>query len=339
MHGGTYPGGAVSASIPRAAIVAAIVAFLVGGAIATAPGDAAAQQTFPLFGDWRAPSNLGSPVNSFAEESGPAISDDSRSLYFNRNPNQLIPEVDVDEDLFVSHRKRPEPGRPSWGDPQSLVTINTPTFHERNAALSPNELLLFFSSDRNVDGAGNPVGFGGLDLYYSRRASGTGDSGWSAPVNLGPNVNGPLQEVGPAFLEDEGGVAALYFTSTRRGNADIYRSVVTFAADGSPSVGPPSFVAELNSATEDARPALRKDGLEVIFHSRRPPSFGRDLWVSTRATVLDPWSSPIQLSPVNSSDNDLQANLSDDGETLFFSSSRSGGSGSDDIWVSERDAR
>jgi WD40-like Beta Propeller Repeat len=78
----------------------------------------------------------------------------------------------------------------------------------------------------------------------------------------------------------------------------------------------------------------------VIFHSRRPPSLGRDLWVSTRATVLDPWSSPIQLSTVNSSDNDLQANLSDDGETLFFSSNRSGGLGlHDDIWMSERDTR
>jgi hypothetical protein len=86
----------------------------------------------------------------------------------------------------------------------------------------------------------------------------------------------------------------------------------------------PRVVAELNSATEDARPAIRKDGLEVILHSRRPPALGRDLWVSTRATVLDPWSSPIQVTTVNGSDNDLQANLSDDGETLFFSSNRSG---------------
>jgi hypothetical protein len=295
-------------------------------------GDAAAQQGFPLFGDWTAPNNLGPPVNSSDEESGPAISDDSRSLYFNRNPN--LAGVDVDEDLFVSHRAGPGE---AWGAPVPLVTVNTPTFHERNAALSSDERLLFFSSDRSLDGAGNPVGFGGLDLYYSRRAKGTDDSGWTSPVNLGPSVNGPANEVGPAFLEDEGGVAVLYFTSTRRGNADIYRSVVTFAADGSPSVGSPSFVAELNSATEDARPAIRKDGLEVIFHSRRPPSLGRDLWVSTRATVLDPWSSPIQLSTVNSPDNDLQANLSDDGEGLFFSSNRSGGLGQDDIWMSKRD--
>jgi hypothetical protein len=219
----------------------------------------------------------------------------------------------------------------------ALATINTPTFHERNAAPSRDERLLFFSSDRNVDGAGNPVGFGGLDLYYSRRAKTTGDSAWTPPVNLGPNVNGPANEVGPAFLDDEGGAAVLYFTSTGRGNADIYRSDVRFAADGSPSAGLPSFVAELNSATEDARPALRKDGLELTFHSRRPPSLGRDLWISTRATVLDPWSSPAQLTTVNSPDNDLQANLSDDGETLFFSSNRPGGLGQDDIWISKRD--
>jgi hypothetical protein len=315
----------------RAAIATgAVLASSMIGAVAFA--DQSAQRAFPLFGDWTAPSNLGPPVNSSDEESGPAISDNSRSLYFNRNPN--LAGVDVDEDLFVSHRGGP---REAWGAPVPLVTINTSTFNERNAALSSDERLLFFSSDRNVDGAGIPVGFGGLDLYYSRRAKGTGDSGWTPPANLGPNVNGPANEVGPAFLEDEGGVAVLYFTSTRRGNADIYRSVVTFAADRGPSVGPPSFVAELNSVTEDARPAIRKDGLEVIFHSRRPPSLGRDLWVSTRATVLDPWSSPIQLSRVNSPDNDLQANLSDDGETLFFSSNRSDGLGQDDIWMSKRD--
>jgi WD40-like Beta Propeller Repeat len=169
----------------RAAIATgAVLASSMIGAVAFA--DQSAQQAFPLLGDWTAPSNLGPPVNSSDEESGPAISDDSRSLYFNRNPN--LAGVDVDEDLFVSHRGRP---REAWGAPVPLVTINTSTFNERNAALSSDERLLFFSSDRNVDGAGIAVGFGGLDLYYSRRAKGTGDSGWTPPANLGPNVNGP----------------------------------------------------------------------------------------------------------------------------------------------------
>jgi hypothetical protein len=258
-----------------------------------------------MFADWVAPVNVGPPVNSSEEESGPAISEDGRSLYFNRNPN--LAGVDADEDLFVAHREGP---RKDWGVPVPLVTINTPTFHERNVAISPDGLLLFFSSNRNVDDAGNAVGFGGLDLYTSRTER-TNDSGWSPPVNLGPSVNGPADEVGPG--------------------------VVTFAEDRSLSVGPPSFVAELNRGSEDARPTIRKDALEVIFHSRRPPSLGRDLWVSTRATPIDPWSTPIQLTTVNSSTNDLQASLSDDGETLLFSSSRESGLGQDDIWRSRRD--
>ena len=304
---------------------------LVSAAVLVTSG-AAAEDAFPAFGDWSTRVNLGAAVNSSQEESGPAISDDSRSLYFNRNPN--VAGVDEDEDLFVAHRGGP---RDEWSAPLPLATINTPTFHERNAAISRDGLLLVFSSNRNVDGAGNSVGFGGLDLYYSRRSDRRDDSGWSPPVNLGPNVNGPANEVGPAFLEDEGGVAVLYFTSTRRGNADIYRSVVKFGDDGSLSADPGTFVTELNSASEDARPAIRQDGLELIFHSRRPPSLGRDLWVSTRATVLDAWSTPTQLAAVNSSANDLQAGMSDDAELLLFSSNRPDGFGSDDLWMSKRD--
>ena len=143
-------------------------------------GTAVAEEAFPLFGDLTAPVNLGPPVNSSGEESGPAISDDSRSLYFNRNANRA--GVDEDEDLVVAHRGHPGD---AWRDPVPLATINTPSFHERNAAIAPDERLLFFSSDRNVDETGNPVGFGGLDLYYSKRADSRNDNGWSPPVNRG----------------------------------------------------------------------------------------------------------------------------------------------------------
>jgi hypothetical protein len=60
--------------------------------------------------------------------------------------------------------------------------------------------------------------------------------------------------------------------------------------------------------------------------------------VSTRATVTEAWSCPVNLaSAVNSASNDLQAALSDDAETLFFSSNRPGPFGSDDIWTSKRE--
>jgi WD40-like Beta Propeller Repeat len=318
------------------------VTVILGGVAEQAP--APAQQDLQGFTEWAAPVNLGPPLNTAAEESAPAISDDGLSLYFNRNPN--LPD-DKDEDLYVSRRSRPaEPPRTPgpWGDPSPLVTVNTPAFNERNATLSRDGLLLFFSSDR-------PGGFGGLDLYVSRRADRNDDQGWSTPVNLGPAVNSAAADVGPDYVEDEAGSTVLYFTSNRPapagfGAADIY--VSRLGADG--SFESPVLVRELSSPSGDARPAIRTDGLELVLHSNRPapplscpadspiPSGGQDLWGSTRATDAEAWLCPVNLgSVVNSASNDLQAALSDDAEVLFFSSNRSGGFGSDDLWMSTRE--
>ena len=62
--------------------------------------------------------------------------------------------------------------------------------------------------------------------------------------------------------------------------------------------------------------------------------------MSTRATVTEAWSCPVNLgSVVNSASNDLQAAFSDDAETLWFSSNRPPplGFGSDDLWTSKRE--
>ena len=179
-----------------------LVTVVLGGLLGQAP--AAAQPDFQGFTEWAAPVNLGRTLNTAAEESAPAISDDGLSLYFNRNLN--LPG-DGDEDLYVSRRSRPAepPRRPgSWGEPSPLVTVNTPASHERNATLSRDGLLLFFSSDR-------PGGFGGLDLYVSRRIDRNDDQGWSTPVNLGPAVNSAAADVGPDYVGDQAGSTVLYF--------------------------------------------------------------------------------------------------------------------------------
>jgi hypothetical protein len=310
---------------------------LLTGALST-PSIATANEDFGGFTEWSAPVNLAT-LNTEFEESAPAVFDDGLSLYFNRN---LTPTDPNGEDLYVSHRDRRGPSG-SWKPPDPLETINTTDFAERNAALSRDGLLLFFSSNR-------PGGVGGLDLYVSRRIDRNDDDGWSPPVNLGPTVNSAAMDVGPAYVEDEAGSTVLYFTSNRTpgiGAFDIYKS--TLGADG--SFGPPVLVPELSSPQGDARPAIRADGLELVLHSNRPgpplscpadsptPSGGQDLWVSTRSAVTDPWSCPVNLGPVlNTSRNDLQANFSDDAEVLFFYSNRPGGVGiNDDLWMTKRE--
>jgi len=103
------------------------------------------------------------------------------------------------------------------------------------------------------------------------------------------------------------------------------------------SFGAAELVEELSSPTRDQRPNVRFDGLELFLWSDRPGSLGLDIWVSTRDAVTDPWTPPVNLGPiVNSPLLEAQAYISSDGKTLYFSSTRPGGLGGYDLYVTTR---
>jgi hypothetical protein len=107
-------------------------------------------------------------------------------------------------------------------------------------------------------------------------------------------------------------------------------------------------VAELSSPARDTRTAIsRRDGLEMIIASTRAGGFGgHDLWASTRASVQDLWSIPINLNQdnlnkggdtvINTSANESAPALSWDGQTMIFYSNRAGGFGGNDLYMSTR---
>src|SRR5213080_2839015 len=104
-------------------------------------------------------------------------------------------------------------------------------------------------------------------------------------------------------------------------------------------VGRPMPVAELKSSVEDNHVSVRADGREIFFDSRRPGSAGFDIWTSTRPSVHDAWSTPVNLgAPVNSQFNEFHPNLSFDGRTLLFISgmNRKPNLGGFDIWMATR---
>jgi len=84
--------------------------------------------------------------------------------------------------------------------------------------------------------------------------------------------------------------------------------------------------------------SISASGLELYFTSDRPGGYGNsDLWVTTRATKEDPWGEAVNLGPiVNTSAFDRRSTISANGLVLFFDSSRSGGYGSNDIWMTTR---
>jgi Tol biopolymer transport system component len=120
----------------------------------------------------------------------------------------------------------------------------------------------------------------------------------------------------------------LYYSSNRSGGGgghDIY--VSPMIGEDRETFGTPSPVAELNTASDDYHPFVRrKDGLEVIFFSNRAGGSGYwDLWSSNRRDTLSSWSAPVNLGPlVNSGADEARPSISWDGTTLYFWTYREG---------------
>jgi len=278
--------------------------------------------------DWSAPVNLGAVVNSELEELDPIVSKDGLSMYFGSLRAGGYGGVDI----WVSQRASVDA---PWGPAQNLgPTINTP-FNDGQPALSLDGHRLYFNSNR-------PGGFGAADLYVSHRHDKRDELAWEAPANLGNVINTAAGESGPTLFEDDAtGTVTMYFASNRPGGLggnDIYAS--TGLDDG--TFGPPVLVSELSSSANDGAPAVRRDGLEIFIASERPGQLGeQDIWVATRGSTSDPWSTPANVGPgINTVNAEGGPGLSADGTALYFHAAfRDGNVGTEgrfDLWVSTR---
>ena len=265
---------------------------------------------YSQFGNWSTPvsAEIGSDpdLNTSSNDGCPILSPDGRELYMASNrPGS------AGLDIWVARRAHTNHG---WGRPERLPSPVNSESDDFCPTPVPGRGLFFVSKRDEPNG----------DIYFIRRTR----SGWSEPVRLGPNVNSSAQEWSPAFFVDDRRRPVLYFSSTRTGNQDIFRSV---------NWGPAEAVAELNTPFDDSRPNVRADGKEIVFDSTRSPTLGGpDIWVATRRTTNMPWSVPKHLEIVSSAAPDTRASLSWDGSYLLVGSARVGGEGAADIYVSRR---
>jgi WD40-like Beta Propeller Repeat len=278
------------------------------------------------FSSWGAPEKVdeisgnSSEVNTGYLDGCPIESPDGLSLYLASNRPRFAGDTRTDIDIWVARR---ESTHAVWGAPQNLgEPVNSPADD-----FCPTPIRgrgLFFVSRRLVPGS-----CGGSDIYFARLNPATG---WSEPRHFGCQAdagpNSADDEMSPSYVETEHG-AQLYFSS----GADIYVSIL---ADG--GLGPALAVAELNSASADLRPNVRKDGLEIVFDSTRPGSRGGfDIYAATRDSVNDPWSVPVNLGDVVNTDrNETRASFSWDVQTLYFGRAP-GTEGSTDIYLTVRE--
>lgn len=106
----------------------------------------------------------------------------------------LIEEDPANSEIVVSFLQKNK-----WSKPVKAAKPINSKYNESHVCVSRDGNTVYFSSDRKG-------GQGGLDIYKTSIA---GDS-WGEPVNLGPNINSPLNEDTPFLTPDE---KYLFFSS------------------------------------------------------------------------------------------------------------------------------
>ena len=160
------------------------------------------------------------------------------------------------------------------------------------------------------------------------------------PLNLGDSINSEGDEYLP-YLTADG--QTIFFTSRRPGciggynreyrdyTEDFYYAVRKNGQwSRAENLGPP-----INTEMNEGAPSFSPDGQYVYFAAcHRKDGYGDcDLFVSK--LVGNKWSTPQNLGPIiNTPAWESQPCISNDGRTLYFSSTRPGGEGGQDIWYS-----
>jgi WD40-like Beta Propeller Repeat len=245
-------------------------------------------------------------------------------------------------DIWISKRNSVDA---PWGEPENLgAPVNSSADDFCPTPLRDGKGLLFVSRRTLLDQSQ----CGRADIYYARRQH----DQWSEPVHLDCTVNSAGEEFSPFLVEYDDGASELYFSSTRAGgvsseqptsptgDADLYVSEVTREGN----VAPPVLVPSVNTAANDFRPSLRRDGLELFFDSNRPGSVPNamgnpslDIWSARRDSRFDAWTVPEPLGPnVNTPADETRPFLTWDRLTLFFGRSP-GTEGNSDIYLTSRE--
>lgn len=310
--------------------------WFIGLALLAAAGASGTAMAMPSeFSDWSPATRVEAQAGTDPAFNGPGldgcpfISRNETTLYMASNRTGGLGGLDI----WVS--RRPDADAP-WGAPENVGAPVNSAANDFCPTIDRNDHSFYFVSNR----AG---GCGGADIYVTRLRP----DGWDEPENPGCDVNSAADEASPFPLPEPGQGKVLYFSSIRAGgfaadpagattgDSDLYVS-----DRHGDSYGTPALVPGANTAFEDGQPNLRRDGRELFFFSNRPGTLGMaDIYAATRSSTSDPWSTPTNLGPtVNSADGaETRPSLSWDGTTLYFGSTRPGGDGSADHYVTTRE--
>jgi len=209
-------------------------------------------------GKWDTPSPLNNTVNTESNEGTAAFTKKRDIMYFTRC-------IYTKDDRFGCDIYWAKKQGSKYG-PATLIQLKPEgddTSHVGHPYMSQDGTYLVFASNM-------PGGFGGKDLYYSTYDK--REDKWSAPENLGSDINTAKDEMFPFIRED----GALYFSSNGHpgyGGLDIFRA----ESNGDKSwSGVSNLEYPINSSSDDFSLIFAGGEDKGYFTSNRPGGKGMD---------------------------------------------------------------
>jgi Tol biopolymer transport system component len=132
----------------------------------------------------------------------------------------------------------------------------------------------------------------------------------------------------------------LYFISTRPRPSHVQTSPsaprdmdIWYADRVGDQWGAPHWIEELSSDAKEGSPTVDRDGTLCFFSDRGATGGNNAIYCAAR--LANGWSAPSRLNAnVNAGPSDTSPFLSRDGKTLLFYSTRDGGMGKADLYIS-----
>lgn len=196
--------------------------------------------------------------------------------------------------------------------------INTP-YNDGTVCFDTKGSTMYFTQCSGKDGKGKYC------RIYSATSAGTG---WSEPQPLSFSTDSFT--CGHPTLSKDGQI--MYFASDMPGGfggKDIW--YVTYTKRGKTWGDPVNLGPTINTAGDDMYPFLADDGTLYFSSNGHVGLGGVDIYY-TKGENTD-WSQPVNMkTPINSGADDFAMTLNKDKESGYFSSTREGGRGQDDIY-------
>jgi peptidoglycan-associated lipoprotein len=245
-------------------------------------------------------------INSEFEEGTPSFSSDYKELFFTRCEAGKREKKGC---IIMEAKKTGD----KWSEPKN-IGILPDSVVAAHPSISRDGSELYFVSD--ISG-----GFGKKDIWKVTR---TGSGPWSKPVNLGPDINTPGDELFPYIRTD----GTLYFASDGQigmGGLDIFRAKPQ--PDGSWTVQ--NLKPPINSFADDFGIAFEGENERGIFSSTRKGKNNDELYLFelpplkfniTGLVKDEKTGSPITSSRIEliaSDGNSLQAETGTGGDFRF----------------------